>query len=143
MKLNESAFDEEILYELEPDEDINIEETPGVFILEIPDEQNEDGIVTDDIQMDVDLGDAQDELTNNGLASIIRDLIADEWEAVDGYKSAMLNCGAVGRQDIKAAFEDIMKEEMVHIGELERIMKEVAPEVDEIQSGYSEVEGVL
>ena len=137
MKLNENVFDEEILYELDPDEQSD------VFVLEIPDEQNEDGIVTNDIQMNLDLGDAQTELSNNGMAAIIRDLIADEWEAVDGYKSAMLNCDAEGRADLKAAFEDIMKEEMIHIGELERIMKEVAPEVDEIQSGYAEAEGNL
>jgi len=60
----------------------------------------------------------------------IHDLMIDEHEAIEGYRHAIAHFGEEF-PDIVKVFEDIMHEELEHLGELEQCLAALDPEVEE------------
>lgn len=84
------------------------------------------------------------ELILNGIANELSALIKDEWEAIEGYKSTIVNLQSIGGYDeIVSVLEEIAGEEYVHVGQLQRLSEIVAPQADKIADGQEEAEKQL
>ena len=55
---------------------------------------------------------------------MLLNLIKDEWEAIDGYNTAIatLRVEDAGYNEILPILKDIVNEEMIHVGQLESVM---------------------
>ena len=79
-----------------------------------------------------------------GLAGMLNALIQDEWQAIDGYNSALATVMGDNsfEEDLKAkckvVFEDILAEENLHIGQLQEFLKIVSPNAEVIADGEQE-----
>ena len=76
----------------------------------------------------------------NGLASIIMALIKDEYDAIEGYNNAIANAKEYGYEDLVTVFSSLANEEMVHVGELQKALEIVSPNVAKIKEGEVEAE---
>ena len=76
-----------------------------------------------------------------GVAQDLNYLIKDELEAVEGYNSVLATWKDAGKfPEIIAVLEDIVDEEMLHIGQLQRALELVSPNAKNIQAGAKEAE---
>lgn len=73
-----------------------------------------------------------------GMASVISDLIKDEYEAIDGYNSAIATAEAEGFTDMISVLTEIQAEENLHIGQLQAIMNTLDPNSHLIDDGQQE-----
>lgn len=73
-----------------------------------------------------------------GMASIISDLIKDEYEAIDGYNSAIATAEAEGFGDMINVLSEIQAEENLHIGQLQTLMTMVDPNAHLVDDGQQE-----
>lgn len=78
-----------------------------------------------------------------GISAILNDLIIDEWEAIDGYNSAIITLLDLGKEDAVGVLRDIVNEENIHIGQLEQVMKSVSPNANSINDGEQEAKDQL
>lgn len=74
------------------------------------------------------------------FTNIISALIKDEWEAIDGYNGAILSLSAINREDAIPVLKDIISEEYVHIGQLEKLLQSMIPVSNEMEAGAKEAE---
>lgn len=89
-------------------------------------------------------GQPSTECVLNGIASELSALIKDEWEAIEGYKSTIINLQSIGGYDeIVSVLEEIAGEEYVHVGQLQRLSEIVAPQANKIADGEEEAEKQL
>lgn len=95
-----------------------------------------------EIQADAVSDDAMaDGLENIGVAQMLSALIQDEWKTIDSYKSTVATLRDIGGHDAEIkVLEDVIAEEMTHVGQLEACVKGSAPEAHEIESGKEEAE---
>lgn len=76
-----------------------------------------------------------------GIAQDLNYLIKDELEAVDGYNSVLATWKDVDKfPEVIAVLKDIVDEEMLHIGQLQRALELVSPNAKNIQAGAKEAE---
>ena len=75
---------------------------------------------------------------NVGMASVISDLIKDEYEAIDGYNSAIATAEAEGFEEMINVLTEIQAEENIHIGQLQTLMNTVDPNAHLIDDGRQE-----
>jgi hypothetical protein len=73
-----------------------------------------------------------------GMASVISDLIKDEYEAIDGYNSAIATAEAEGFGDMVNVLTEIQAEEHLHIGQLQAIMNTIDPNAHLVDDGQAE-----
>jgi hypothetical protein len=73
-----------------------------------------------------------------GMASVISDLIKDEYEAIDGYNSAIATAEAEGFGDMVNVLSEIQAEENLHIGQLQTLMTMVDPNAHLVDDGQQE-----
>lgn len=78
-----------------------------------------------------------------GMATVLSDLIKDEYEAIDGYNTAIATAKAEGFGDMIKVLTDIQAEENIHIGQLQELMKMVDPNASKIEDGTVEAEEIL
>ena len=79
---------------------------------------------------------------DSGIAMMINSLIQDEWQAIDGYTSAIRTLQEQNAHpEMIKTLEDIMNEENVHVGQLQLLMGIVAPTTDSISKGEEEALG--
>ena len=84
---------------------------------------------------------AERKLTQEELVRCIRFMIAAEYEAVQLYTQL---AESTDNELAKAVLKDIADEERVHAGEFLRLLKELAPDEEELyQEGYKEVEEIM
>lgn len=95
--------------------------------------------------LDVDLDSAREEIPeapetpeDMGIAGVLNNLIIDEWEAIDGYNSAIVTLADLGKYDEVEVLKDIVNEENIHVGQLQQIMKSVSPNAESIGEGEVE-----
>lgn len=127
-------------YVLNEDIDLDLDDLEALIV--------DDGIANSDDyphitpeQVDMALEEPTDKQENIGISQMISDLIKDEWEAIDGYKSTIATLQSLGgNEELIKVMEDISKEEMVHVGQLEECLKKVSPEAVEIETGHEEAE---
>ena len=76
-----------------------------------------------------------------GIAQDLNYLIKDELEAVDGYNSVLATWRDADKfPEVIAVLKDIVDEEMLHIGQLQRALELVSPNAKNIQAGAKEAE---
>lgn len=74
-----------------------------------------------------------------GAATIINNLIQDEWQAIQGYNDAVATFSTMGMDDnIINIFKDIANEENIHVGQLQKALEAVSPNADSIKVGEKE-----
>ena len=74
-----------------------------------------------------------------GAASLINALIQDEWQAIQGYNDAIATLSTTDIDtDIINVFKDIANEENIHIGQLQKALEMVSPNVSSIGEGEQE-----
>jgi rubrerythrin len=73
-----------------------------------------------------------------GMASVISDLIKDEYEAIDGYNSAIATAEAEGFEEMINVLTEIQAEENIHIGQLQTLMNTVDPNAHLVDDGRQE-----
>lgn len=74
-----------------------------------------------------------------GAASLINALIQDEWQAIQGYNDAIATLSTTDIDtDIINVFKDITNEENIHIGQLQKALEMVSPNVSSISEGEQE-----
>jgi len=75
------------------------------------------------------------------ITSLISTLVKDEWEAIEGYNQAILTLQTIGDYDrIIGTLNDIINEEYIHIGQLEKSIQMVVPSAENIEEGSDEAE---
>lgn len=123
------------------------------FLLE---EKEEDILpeVKTEISLDVDKNELEDisaeeeqsriDSVNVGLSNVLTALIKDEWEAYEGYKSAIETFKIEGvNTEVINVLDEILAEELVHIGQLQKALELVEPQATEIPEGEKEAEKQL
>ena len=73
-----------------------------------------------------------------GMATVISDLIKDEYEAIDGYNSAIATAEAEGFEDMVKVLTEIQAEENLHIGQLQTLMNTIDPNAHLVDDGRQE-----
>ena len=73
-----------------------------------------------------------------GVASVLNGLIIDEYEAIEGYNTAIVNAEAEGYGDMVKVLTDIQAEENIHVGQLQELMKMVDPNASKAAEGEQE-----
>lgn len=72
-------------------------------------------------------------------ATMINNLIQDEWQAIQGYNDAVATFTSIGiDESIINIFKDIANEENVHVGQLQKALELVSPNVESIKKGEDE-----
>lgn len=78
-----------------------------------------------------------------GIAGVINNLIIDEFEAIDGYNSAIITAEKEGITDIVDVLKDIVNEENIHVGQLQTCLTKVSPNAQSIDDGQVEAQQQL
>lgn len=73
-----------------------------------------------------------------GMASVINNLIKDEYEAIEGYNSAIATAEAEGFGDMVNVLAEIQAEENLHIGQLQAVMNTIDPNAHLVNDGQQE-----
>lgn len=77
---------------------------------------------------------------DNGLANQIITQINGEWTTIADYNNLIVALRQYNREDFVGVIQDIIREENVHVGQLQAILKVISPNVSEIQTGEQEAE---
>lgn len=81
---------------------------------------------------------------NAGIANLINALIKDEWDAIDGYQSAIMNIKSYSNDtDSVRVLEEIANDEYAHVGNLQKILNRFAPQASTIADGAKEAEATI
>lgn len=76
-----------------------------------------------------------------GVATLLNSLIIDEWEAIDGYNNAVATISTLSIPSAEAIIKvitDIVNEEHIHVGQLQKALELVAPNAISIADGEQE-----
>lgn len=79
----------------------------------------------------------------SGMAQVINNLIVDEWDAISGYNSALETVKAQGMEHQEEAIKiltDIVNEENIHVGQLQKLLELYSPNAESINSGVEEAD---
>ena len=109
------------------------------------DDEFVDGVSVEDPMGAVEVAPQSDEtpktFLDNGIASTINSLIKDEWEAIEGYNSAIATLKqSNSHEDMVSVLTDIATEENKHVGQLQKLMELVSPNAGQIKVGEAEAE---
>lgn len=75
---------------------------------------------------------------DNGIANQIITEINGEWDTIKSYNDLVLCLKELGRDDFVDVIQDIIKEENVHVGQLQEILKVISPNAGAIADGEQE-----
>lgn len=84
--------------------------------------------------------------TNNSVANRLITAINDEWKTIDLYNSIISELSMIDGDDYKKmipVIEDIVNEENVHVGQLQKALELISPDTVDIAKGEKEAEGQI
>lgn len=100
---------------------------------------SEDLAVDENEEVKVEDNEVTDKLLDNAIANMINKLIIDEFEAIDGYNSAISTIiSEMPDSPIIDVLNDITAEENVHVGQLQRALLLVSTHAQDIAKGTEE-----
>lgn len=100
---------------------------------------SEDLAVDENEEVKVEDNEVTDKLLDNAIANMINKLIIDEFEAIDGYNSAISTIiSEMPDSPIIDVLNDIIAEENVHVGQLQRALLLVSTHAQDIAKGTEE-----
>lgn len=100
-------------------------------------------VLTENADNDEQTPPAPAEGAESGITQMLNSLIKSEYDAIDEYNSAIVNCIAEGRQDIADVLTAISNDENTHVGNLLAALKLVNPQTNSIIDGQDEAEQLL
>lgn len=71
-----------------------------------------------------------------GVSNAIIDAINDEWEAISKYNNLLANL--TNNPEMVPIIQDIIAEENTHVGQLQQILLQISPNVQNINIGVAE-----
>lgn len=77
---------------------------------------------------------------DTGISNLLIDAIKDEFETIKLYNSIIEQIRIEGREDIISILQDIVNEENVHVGQLQKALELYSPNADSIEHGSQEAE---
>ena len=111
------------------------------------DEDEYDESLNEDIESPEKVLEADEKLPQTeetvGLSNAIIQEINGEWETIQHYNDLISIMRTEGQDDMINVISDIVDEENKHIGQLQKCLQMISPNVSEIDSGESEAIGQL
>lgn len=77
---------------------------------------------------------------DTGISNLLIDAIKDEFETIKLYNSIIEQIRIEDREDIISILQDIVNEENVHVGQLQKALELYSPNADSIEHGSQEAE---
>lgn len=77
---------------------------------------------------------------DTGISNLLIDAIKDEFETIKLYNSIIEQIRIEDRDDIISILQDIVNEENVHVGQLQKALELYSPNADSIEHGSQEAE---
>lgn len=74
----------------------------------------------------------------NGVATTLNKLVVGEWDTINDYNAAIQQCKDLGFDDLIPSLEDIVREENVHVGQLQELLKTISTNTNAISHGEAE-----
>ena len=75
-----------------------------------------------------------------GLTSLVSTLIKHEWESIDLYNSILLTFRQANNQEAEEILNNIINDDYVHVGQLEKLAQLINPLANNIELGQQETE---
>ena len=131
-----------------------IPSTPNTLVVDEPVSLEEDfsytstEVVTEDVDsaetVEVEVDPTPEPGPDMGVANLLINLINDEWEAIQGYNDFIATISAEGGyEDMLGAIQDIVSEENVHVGQLQKLLQQISPDALKIAQGEQEAQEQL
>ena len=70
------------------------------------------------------------------LTSMLSMLIKGEWDAIDQYNGIILSLESTDNKDAVDVLKEIVSEEYIHVGQLEKLAQDINPDAENITTGY-------
>ena len=70
------------------------------------------------------------------LTTMLRALIKGEWDAIDQYNSVLSTLESLDNDLATETLKEIVSEEYIHVGQLEKLAQDVNPDAENITTGY-------
>lgn len=80
---------------------------------------------------------------DTGVAQLLIDAINGEWDTIKLYNDILVNAESYGYSDIADVIRDITNEENIHVGQLQKALESISPNVSFIEDGTKEAEAQL
>lgn len=80
----------------------------------------------------------------NGVQNMLQFLVKDEWDAIEGYNNTIQTLLSLeGYEDMCAVLQDIADEELIHVGQLQKLLEVINPSTENISKGEVEADEQL
>ena len=63
-------------------------------------------------------------------------LIKGEWDAIDQYNSVLSTLESLDNELATETLKEIVSEEYIHVGQLEKLAQDINPDAENITTGY-------
>ena len=70
------------------------------------------------------------------LTTMLSALIKGEWDAIDQYNSVLSTLESLDNDLATETLKEIVSEEYIHVGQLEKLAQEINPDAENITTGY-------
>ena len=70
------------------------------------------------------------------VTTMISMLIKVEWDAIDQYNGIILALESTDNKDAVEVLKEIVSEEYIHVGQLEKLAQDVNPDAENIAAGH-------
>lgn len=80
---------------------------------------------------------SEDDIINFNISSFVTDLIKNKWEQVDNINGMIMTSPDFDPETVEI-LKEIISDEYVHIGQLEKIVQSISPEAVALDNGANE-----
>ena len=70
------------------------------------------------------------------LTTMLSALIKGEWDAIDQYNSVLSTLESLDDDLATETLKEIVSEEYIHVGQLEKLAQDINPDAENITTGY-------
>ena len=70
------------------------------------------------------------------LTTMLSTLIKGEWDAIDQYNSVLSTLESLDNDLATETIKEIVSEEYIHVGQLEKLAQDINPDAENITTGY-------
>lgn len=70
------------------------------------------------------------------ITTLLSALIKGEWDAIDQYNGAVMAMESIGSTEAIDTLKEIISEEYIHVGQLEKLAQSINPEAENITAGH-------
>ena len=70
------------------------------------------------------------------LTAMLSALIKGEWDAIDQYNSVLSTLESLDNDLATETLKEIVSEEYIHVGQLEKLAQDINPDAENITTGY-------